>query len=61
MLQAPMLDGLAFDTGPFGQYVCRPAEVDVSRGQVLQALVVAVIVVVVDEGADLASRSPGRK
>jgi len=35
--------------------------VDVGRGQVVQALVVAVVVVVIDEGTDLPFQSAGEE
>ena len=52
MVQSSVLDGLLFDAPPFGQDGFAAPEVDVSRGQVADALVVAVVVVVVDEGGD---------
>lgn len=52
MVQAAVLDGLVFDAPPFSQDVFAAPEVDVSRCQVADALVVAAVVVVVDEGAD---------
>ena len=48
-----MLDGLAFDALPVGEDVFGAAEVGVRRGHVAQALVIAAMVVVLDEGADL--------
>ena len=38
-----------------------PAEVGIGGRHVVQALVVTLVVVVLDEGLDLGSRSPGRK
>ena len=52
MLQAPMLDGLSFDPFSFQQDGLAPPEVDVGRGQIVQALMIAVVVVVGDEGLD---------
>ena len=52
MVQAAVLDGLQFDAPPFVQDGIAAAEVDVSRGQVTDALVVAMVVVMVDEGGD---------
>ena len=52
MVQAAVLDGLLFDAPPFSQDGFAAPEVDVSRGQVADALVVAVVVVVLDEGGD---------
>ena len=53
MLQASMLDALAFDAVTFGQDVFGATEVGVRRGHVVEALVIAAMVVVLDEGADL--------
>ncbi len=50
MLQAPMLDGLAFDLLPFDQDGLAAPEVDVGGGEVAEALVVAPMIVVGDEG-----------
>jgi hypothetical protein len=52
MLQAAVLDGLVFDAPPFSQDGFAAPEVDVSRGEVADVLVVAVAVVVTDEGGD---------
>ena len=52
MQAASLFDGLSFDGFPSFEYVQSSAEVDVSRRQVVQALVVSAIVVVVDELAD---------
>ena len=52
MVQAAVLDGLQFDAPPFSQDGFTAAEVDVSRGEVADALVVALVVVVIDEGGD---------
>ena len=50
MDQAPVLNGLCFDFLSFCQD-CRVApEVDVGGGQIAEALVVAVVVVGLDEG-----------
>ena len=56
-----MLDGLSFDGFPPFKYGRCSAEVDVSRRQVVQALVVSRVVVVLDELLDaLCSSCPGR-
>ncbi len=52
MVQAAVLDGLVFDASPFSQDGFAAPEVDISWGEVGDALVVAVVVVVVDEGRD---------
>ena len=46
MLQASMLDGLAFDAVTVGQDGFGAAEVGVRRGHVVEALVIAAMVVV---------------
>ena len=43
MVQAAVLDGLQFDAPPFSQDGFTAAEVDVSRGEVADALVVALV------------------
>ncbi|ARS29433.1 hypothetical protein KC8_19360 [Sphingomonas sp. KC8] len=53
VLQAPMFDGLSLDPfTPFDDGSC-PAEVGVSGRYVVQALVVRLVVVVLDEGLEL--------
>ncbi len=54
MLQAALSDCLFFDLCPFSQNGFVSPEVDVGRCDVVQALVVALVVVVIDEGPDLA-------
>ena len=51
--QPTVLDGLTFDPFPFQQNGLIAPEVDVGRGEIVDALVVAVVIVVVDEGRDL--------
>ena len=53
MLQSALFDGLAFDPLALEQDGLAASEVDVSRRQVLQALMVAVMIVVIDEAIDL--------
>ena len=53
MVQAAVFDGLLFDAPPFGQDGFAAAEVDVSWGEVADALVVPEMIVVGDEVADL--------
>ena len=53
MLQAPLVDGVAFDPFSFLQNGLATSEVDVGGCQVLQALVVSAMIVVVNESADL--------
>ena len=58
VLQAPMFDGLAFDAFPFCEELFGPAEVGTRRGHISQALVVALMIIVLDEGADLGLEVP---
>ncbi len=61
MLQTTICDGLAFDPFAFEEDGLGPPEVDVSRSEIAEALVIASMVVVLDESRDLwRSRSPGR-
>ena len=53
MLQASVCDGCSLDALPLGEDSVGSAEVDVGRGQVAQALMIADLVIVLDEGADL--------
>ena len=48
-----MLDGLAFDALLFSQDLWGPAKVGVRRCHIAQALVLAVMIVMLDEGTDL--------
>ena len=54
VLQATVCDGLAFDPFTFEEDGLGPPEVDVSRSEIAEALVIAGMVVVLDEGRDLA-------
>ena len=60
MKQAPGFDGLSFDPFSLFQNGLAAPEVDVGRREVLQALVVAPMVVVFDEGVDLLSEIAGQ-
>ena len=53
MLQAAILDCLFLDLFPFSETAFVTSEVDVCRSDVVQALVIAVVVVVIDEDTDL--------
>ena len=53
MLQAAMGDGHSLDLVALGKDLGGSTEVDIGRGHVVQALVVAGMVVVADEGRDL--------
>ena len=52
MVQAAVLDGLLYEAPPFSQDGCNATEEDVGRGDVVDAPVVTVVVVVIDEGGD---------
>ena len=54
VLQAPELDRLSFDPFSLFDDSRGPAEVGVGRGHVAKALVVASVIVILDEGFDLA-------
>ena len=56
MKQVSRFVGLLFDLFSLSQNGLSASEVDRGRGEVLQALVVAPVVVVVDEGADPLSK-----
>ena len=54
MLQAPMFDGLSLDPFALADGGLGPAEVGISGRHVVQALVVALVIIVLDERLDLA-------
>ena len=60
MLQAPVLDGLSFDPFSCPQDGVTAPEVNIGRREIFQALVVAVVIVVVDEGLDLGLQIAGK-
>ena len=53
VLQSSELDGVAFDPFALEQDGLAASEVDVGRCEVLQALVVAAVIVVLDEAIDV--------
>ena len=53
MKQAPGFDGLSFDPFSLFQNGLATSEVDIGRREVLQALVIAPMIVVLYEGVDL--------
>ena len=61
VLQAPMLDGLSFDPFTLLDDACSPAEVGVGGRYVVQALVVALMIVVLDERLDLSLKVVGQE
>ena len=60
MLQATICDGLAFDPFAFEEDGVSAPEVNVGRSEIVEALVIAVMVVVLDEGGDLAFEIAGQ-
>src|SRR3954453_2907903 len=60
MLQAAIGDGLAFDPFAFEEDGLAASEVDVGRGEIAEALMVAAMIVVLDEGRDLALEGAGQ-
>ena len=61
VLQAPIFDGLSFDPFALFDDGCSSAEVGISWGHVFQALVVAPVIVVLDEGLDLGLKVAGQE
>ncbi len=57
MQQAPLIDGVAFDPFSCLQDGLAASEVDVGRGEIAEALMVAPVIVVIDESADLCFES----
>src|SRR6478752_1215759 len=53
MLQAAVCDGCTLDAFTLGKDYLGPVEVEVSRREVVPALVIADVVIVLDEGFDL--------
>ena len=59
MLQASFLDRVAFDPFSFQQDCLTASKVHVGRRQIAQALVVAAVIVVVDEPVDAGLKITG--
>jgi hypothetical protein len=59
--QAPIFDGLSLDPFALFDEGWRPAEAGVGGCQIVQALMLALVVVVLDERLDPSLRTPGRK
>ena len=53
MHQAAVLDGFAFDALTFQQVGLPPAQIDIRRVQIVQALVIAPVVILLDKLGDL--------
>ena len=56
-----MFDGDAFDAGAFGEDGFVPAEVGVCWRHIAQTFVVAVMIIVLDEGLDLGFEVTGQE
>ena len=61
VLQATVGNGLSFDPVSFGQDSRAVPAVDVGGGEVVDAFVVSVVVVVVDEGGNLSFEIGGQE
>lgn len=59
VLQVPAFDVFPFDTFPFDQDGLAAYKVDGGRGQIVQALMVAAVIVALEEGLDLGVEAPG--
>lgn len=60
MLQASVFERFALDALALGEDFTCPSEVDIGRGKFVEALVLAGIAVVLDEGADLPFKIAGQ-
>ena len=61
VMQAPGLDSLSFDPFSLFQDGLSPSEVDIGRGQIIDALVIAVGVVVLHEGFNAGLKISGEE
>ena len=61
VMQAPGLDSLSFDPFSLFQDGLSPSEVDIGRGQIIDALVIAVGVVVIHEGFNAGLKVSGEE
>ena len=60
-MQAPGLDSLSFDPFSLFQDGLSPSEVDIGSGQIIDALVIAVVVVVIHEGFNAGLKISGEE
>ena len=60
VLQAPVLDGLSFDSFPFQKDGLAAPKVDISERKIIQALVITLVIVVLDECAELVFEVTGQ-
>ncbi len=61
MLQAPMFDGLSLDPFTLFDDSAGPAEVGIGGRHIVQALVIALVIVMLDERLDLAFEVAGQE
>ena len=61
VLQAAISNGLSLDPFSIGQDGWAASEVNVGRGEIVDALVIAAVVVVVNEGRDLGFKVAGQE
>ena len=61
VLQAPMLDGLSFDPFALLDDGCGPAEVGIGGRHIVQALMIALVIVMLDERLDLLLEIAGQE
>ena len=61
VMQAPGFDNLSFDPFSLFQDGLTPSEVDIGRGQIIDALVIAVVVVVIHEGFNAGLKISGEE
>jgi hypothetical protein len=61
MLQASVFERFALDALALGEDCTCPPEVDIGRGEIVEALMVAGVIVMLDEGADLPFEIAQRK
>ena len=61
VMQASAFDSLSFDSISLFQDGLAPSEVDIGRGQIIDTLVIAVVVVVIHEGFNAGLKSSGEE
>ena len=61
VMQASGFDSLSFDPFSLFQDGLTPSEVDIGRGQIIDALVIAVVVVVIHEGFNVDLKISGEE
>ena len=60
MLQAPVLNSLAFDPSTLQLDGLTASEIDIGRREIAQDIVIAVLVVMLNEGLDMVFQIPGQ-